>query len=157
MVYKRLGELLVASKTINESQLKIALDVQRNNPGKKLGEIIVNQGFATQSQIYKALERQLGAEYIELSGMDIPKEMAQIISRSRSMACNASFFEIPIRLPPSICFIRSGPHSPDPFLYLHRLPLRPHGCFPAPWRWWPHARWNPDRCSLILPLTYFFQ
>ena len=85
------------------------------------------------------------------------KDAAQIISRSRSIACKASFFEIPIRLPPSVCFIRSGPHSPDPFLYLHRLPLRPHGCFPAPWRWWPHARWNPDRCSLILPLTYFFQ
>ena len=93
MVYKRLGELLVASKTINESQLKIALDVQRNNPGKKLGEIIVNQGFATQSQIYKALERQLGAEYIELSGMDIPKEMAQIISRSIA----SKYSVIPVR------------------------------------------------------------
>jgi len=82
MVYKRLGELLLASKTINESQLKIALDTQRKNPGKKLGEIIVSQGFATQPQIYKALERQLGAEYIELSGMEIPKEMAQLFSRS---------------------------------------------------------------------------
>lgn len=93
MVYKRLGELLVASKTINESQLKIALDVQRKNPGKKLGEIIVGQGFATQAQIYKALERQLGAEYIELSGMEIPKEMAQLISRSIAGKYNV----IPVR------------------------------------------------------------
>ncbi len=93
MVYKRLGELLVASKTINESQLKIALDIQQNNPGRKLGEILVSQGFTSQPLIYKALESQLGAEYIELSGMELPKEMAQLISRSLATKYNV----VPVR------------------------------------------------------------
>lgn len=93
MVYKRLGELLVANKTINESQLKIALDIQRKSPGKKLGEILVAQGFTTQPLIYKALERQLGAEYIELSGMELPKEIAQLVPRSLATKYNV----IPVR------------------------------------------------------------
>lgn len=82
MIYKRLGELLIANESITPEQLTKALEIQKKVPGKKLGEILVEQGFTTQRQVYKALERQLGVEFIDLTGMSIPKEMAQLVPRS---------------------------------------------------------------------------
>ncbi len=82
MVYKRLGEILLASESITEEQLNRALSVQRKNPTKKLGAILLDQGAVSQRDLYRALERQLGAEYIDLTGMVLPKEMAQVVPRS---------------------------------------------------------------------------
>ena len=82
MVYKRLGELLLASESITEEQLNRALAVQRKNPTKKLGNILLEQGAVSQRDLYRALERQLGAEYIDLTGIALPKEMAQAVPRS---------------------------------------------------------------------------
>ena len=62
MVYKRLGELLVANEYITPEQLTKALELQKKNPGKKLGEILVEHNFTTQKRVYKMLERQLGVE-----------------------------------------------------------------------------------------------
>ena len=82
MVYKRLGEMLIANEYITEEQLKKALEIQRKVPGKKIGEILVEQGFTTQQRIYRMLERQLGVEFIDLGSAVIPKEMARLVPRS---------------------------------------------------------------------------
>ena len=82
MIYKRLGEMLLAVEAINEEQLNKALEIQRKTTGKKIGEILIEQGFATQRQVYKALERQLGVEFIDLLSVEIPKEMTQLVPRS---------------------------------------------------------------------------
>ena len=82
MVYKRLGEMLIANEYITEEQLKKALEIQRKHPGKKIGEILVEQGFTTQKRVYKMLERQLGVEFIDLTGTVVPKEMARLVPRS---------------------------------------------------------------------------
>ena len=82
MVYKRLGELLIAAEYITPEQLNKALEIQKKVPGKKLGEILVEQGFTTQRRVYKMLERQLGVEFIDLTGMAISKEMTRIVPRS---------------------------------------------------------------------------
>lgn len=82
MVYRRLGEMLIANEYITEEQLKKALEIQRKVPGKKIGEILVEQGFTTQKRVYQMLERQLGVEFIDLAGAVIPKEMARLVPRS---------------------------------------------------------------------------
>ena len=82
MIYKRLGDMLLAVEAINEEQLNKALEIQRKTTGKKLGEILIEQGFATQRQVYKALERQLGVEFVDLLSVEIPKEMTQLVPRS---------------------------------------------------------------------------
>ena len=82
MVYRRLGEMLIANEYITEEQLKKALEIQRKVPGKKIGEILVEQGFTTQKRVYRMLERQLGVEFIDLAGAVIPKEMVRLVPRS---------------------------------------------------------------------------
>lgn len=82
MVYKRLGELLIANEYITPEQLAKALEIQKKASGKKLGEILVEQGYTSQRKVYKMLERQLGVEFIDLTGMAIPKEMTRLVPRS---------------------------------------------------------------------------
>ena len=82
MIYKRLGEILIAAEYLTPEQLNKALEIQKKVPGKKIGEILVEQGFTTQRRVYKALERQLDVEFIDLTGMAIPKEMARLVPRS---------------------------------------------------------------------------
>ena len=82
MVYRRIGEMLIANEYITEEQLRKALEIQRKVPGKKIGEILVEQGYTTQKRVYRMLERQLGVEFIDLAGAVIPKEMARLVPRS---------------------------------------------------------------------------
>ena len=82
MVYKRLGELLIANEYITPEQLNKALEIQKKTPGKKIGEILVEQGYTTQKRVYKMLERQLGVQFIDLTGMVISKEMTRLVPRS---------------------------------------------------------------------------
>ena len=88
MVYKRLGELLVANEYITPEQLTKALEFQKKHPGKKLGEILVEHGYTTQRRVYKMLERQLGVEFIDLTGMVISKEMPRLVSRALARKYN---------------------------------------------------------------------
>jgi len=82
MVYKRLGEMLIDAEYITEEQLSIALDIQKKSPGKKIGEILVEQGFTTQQKVYQMLERQLGVEFIDLSAEVLPQELSRLISKA---------------------------------------------------------------------------
>ncbi len=82
MVYKRLGELLIAAGDLEQSQLDIALELQKATPGKKIGEILVEQGFVSQHRLYQTLEKQLGVEFIDLSNTFLPRELTRLVPRS---------------------------------------------------------------------------
>lgn len=51
-----LGETLVAAKVISQAQLDEALAIQKTAAGKKLGEIIIEKGWADAAAIEKALK-----------------------------------------------------------------------------------------------------
>ncbi len=51
-----IGEILVYKQIISQSQLIEALTYQKNNPGEKLGDILVKLGYTTKDKIEKALE-----------------------------------------------------------------------------------------------------
>ena len=61
--YKSLGALLVDNKVMTQEHLNRALDRQREKGGL-LGDIIVEMGFASESQVLTALAQQLNIQYL---------------------------------------------------------------------------------------------
>ncbi len=82
MLNKRLGNLLVAAEYITPEQLQKAMEILKKVPGKKLQDIVVEQGFTSQRRVYKTMEKMLGAEYIDLTSMVLPKELTRLVPRS---------------------------------------------------------------------------
>lgn len=81
MKYIRLGDLLVKSGTITQEQLDEALKLQADT-GERLGTVLQKHGFITEKQLIDTLMSQLGVEFIDLNGYNIPSEMAQILPKS---------------------------------------------------------------------------
>ncbi len=88
MFQKRLGNMLVAAEYITPEQLNKALEIQKKAPGKKLADIVVEQGFTSQRRVYKVMERMLGAEFIDLTSMVLPKEMTELVPHSIAIKHN---------------------------------------------------------------------
>lgn len=78
---KRLGAILCALKIIDEKQLNEALEFQKEN-GCKLGEALIEKGFATQVQITQALARQFGLPYVDVTKGDIAAEVIQAVPKA---------------------------------------------------------------------------
>lgn len=74
----RLGDLLIRQKVLTEEQLQEALRLQKGTR-KKIGEILVDEGFITEEMISRALEAQLGLKTVQLSGVNIPKEVKNLV------------------------------------------------------------------------------
>ena len=78
-----LGDLLVNMGIVNDNQVSEALETQRES-GKRLGQILIDKGYATQSALADALSMQLG----------IPKIAPNIrlVDEALLDGMNASFF-----------------------------------------------------------------
>ena len=81
MSYQRLGDLLVHVGLLSEEQLQEALGLQKESK-QRLGALLIEQGYITEQQLINALEMQLGIEFIDLSRINIPSEMAQALSKN---------------------------------------------------------------------------
>ncbi|WP_410771109.1 GspE/PulE family protein [Fontibacillus sp. BL9] len=77
-IKKRLGELLLESGIITDSQLQTALEEQRSTK-KKLGDVLLSQGVLTEHQLIEVLEFQLGIPHVTLSRFQIDPKLSQII------------------------------------------------------------------------------
>jgi type IV pilus assembly protein PilB len=75
---KRLGEMLVDDGWITEEQLEKALKLQKEL-GKKLGEVLLDEGLVTHEEILQVLENQLGIKSIDLNTIFIEPEVASMI------------------------------------------------------------------------------
>jgi len=71
----RLGDLLINEKIITPQELELALKKQQEYKAagnyKKLGEILIELGFATEKQILETLSKQLGFPFVDLYGEQI--------------------------------------------------------------------------------------
>lgn len=74
----KLGQLLVYTGRITESQLEEALNIQKES-GKKLGEILIEKNYITEDEIIQVLEFQLGIPHIDLDQYQINPEVATLI------------------------------------------------------------------------------
>ena len=81
MAYKRLGELLIAAGTITEAQLDEGLRLQKQSKDR-LGTVLIDNGIITERQLIEALQMQLGIEFIDLTKVNIPIEMAQAVPKN---------------------------------------------------------------------------
>lgn len=78
LVKKQLGELLIERGLITKSQLDKALEVQRQKGGL-VGQILVILGFTKEEEIAQALTVQYGFPYLPLSNYELTKEVVQLI------------------------------------------------------------------------------
>ncbi|MCD6579729.1 type IV-A pilus assembly ATPase PilB [bacterium] len=83
-----LGEILIDSGVITNEQLKLALEIQKNDdsegkPHKKIGEVLVENKFITEEKLYQFLAYKFNMEYIDLSSFeDIPKNVITLVPGS---------------------------------------------------------------------------
>ena len=71
MKYKRLGDMLLSVDLITEEQLNEALAKQKESKDR-LGMVLVDNGYITDSQLIETLRMQLGIDFIDLTKVDIP-------------------------------------------------------------------------------------
>ena len=81
MQHMRLGELLVSAGTITEEQLNKGLELQKQSK-ERLGTVLISNGIITERELIEALQMQLGIDYVDLSKVAIPTELAQVIPKN---------------------------------------------------------------------------
>ncbi|WP_132770367.1 GspE/PulE family protein [Tepidibacillus fermentans] len=75
---KRIGDLLVETGFITQSQLEEALNEQKKSK-KRLGDILIAKGYVSEQQIIEVLEFQLGIPYVSLYRYPIDRNLIQLI------------------------------------------------------------------------------
>lgn len=93
MAYMRLGDLLIAAGAISRSQLEQALDIQKTTR-ERLGDVLINNGFISERQLIDALQMQLGVDFVDLTAVSIPIELAKFVPR----AIAKKYCVVPVKL-----------------------------------------------------------
>lgn len=83
MAYKRLGDLLMAAGVISEEDLMKGLALQKEQSGR-LGEVMIKNNIISEQQLIEALQMQLGIEFIDLSKINIPMDLARLVPKNVS-------------------------------------------------------------------------
>jgi len=71
---KKLGQILVASGAINRAQADQAAKLAIGS-GKRIGEAIVEAGFASEEQIAEALAKQFGIRFVDLKSNGVAEKV----------------------------------------------------------------------------------
>ncbi len=75
---KKIGELLLESGAVNPEQIRTALGQQRHRGNsQRLGSVIVTLGFASSTEVARALARQANLPFVQLS--DIPPDVRALV------------------------------------------------------------------------------
>ena len=81
MAHIRLGQLLVSAGVLNEQQLQDALDIQKKTK-TRLGDILIENQIITGDELIDALQMQLGIDFIDLTAITVPVELAKFVPRN---------------------------------------------------------------------------
>lgn len=79
--YLRLGELLISAGMLTQEQLEEGIALQKGT-GKRLGTVLQEHGFITENDLIEALQMQLGIEFVDLTKINIPTELAQVVPKN---------------------------------------------------------------------------
>jgi MSHA biogenesis protein MshE len=88
----RLGDLLVGQKVISQSQLADALDRQRQS-GRKLGRVLVENGYASEEQISMAIARQLNIPFVDLRRIQVKPDIIRLLPEQSARRFRAVVLE----------------------------------------------------------------
>ena len=91
--HRRLGDLLIAAGTITEEELERGIELQKQS-NERLGTVLLNNGIITEEELIEALQMQLGIEYIDLTKVTIPTELAQLLPKNIAR----QYQVVPVRL-----------------------------------------------------------
>lgn len=81
MAYMRLGDLLISTGAISREQLEQALELQKGTK-QRLGDVLIQNGFITEKRLIDALKIQLGIEFIDLTKVSLPIELAKFVPKN---------------------------------------------------------------------------
>ena len=93
VAYMRIGDLLVAAGAITAGQLQQALEIQKQTK-QRLGDVLIDNNFITQQQLIDALQMQLGVDFVDLTAVSIPLELAKYVPR----AIAKKYCVVPVKL-----------------------------------------------------------
>jgi type IV pilus assembly protein PilB len=77
---KRIGELLVEAGVLSQSQLEQALFAQRKD-GRKLGHLLIELGLVSEIQLTQTLSRQLSVPWVSLYHVDFSRSLLNLVAR----------------------------------------------------------------------------
>ncbi len=100
MAYMRLGDLLVSTGAISEEQLEKALEKQKGTK-QRLGDVLIQNGFITEKNLIEALKIQLGIEFIDLTSVSIPVELARFVPKNIAR----KYCVVPVRVSADTLFL----------------------------------------------------
>jgi type IV pilus assembly protein PilB len=75
-----IGEMLIQAKCITREQLSEALTAPRE-PGKKIGQILIERGWVTEAQLTQTLSLQLSVPWVSLYHIDFSRQLLNRVSR----------------------------------------------------------------------------
>ena len=81
MTHTRLGDLLLAAGMISEEKLNEGLALQKKTK-ERLGTVLLENNIITEDQLIEALRMQLGIEFVDLTKVTIPTELAQLLPKN---------------------------------------------------------------------------
>ena len=81
MAYRRLGELLLAAGVITPEELDKGLALQKGTK-KRLGQVLIENKIISENSLIEALQMQLGIDYVDLTKINIPTELAQSLPKN---------------------------------------------------------------------------
>ena len=93
MAYMRLGDLLISAGVITEEDLEKGLALQKESK-ERLGTVLIKNNIITENQLIEALQMQLGIEFVDLTKVSIPTEMAQALPKNIAV----QYQIVPVRL-----------------------------------------------------------
>lgn len=88
----RIGDLLIAHKVISQEQLNTALADQKKS-GRKLGRVLIENGFITEDQLLNFLSQQLQIPYIDLRRYNYSPEVVRLLPETHARRFRAIVLE----------------------------------------------------------------
>ena len=83
---KRIGEMLLDQGFITQEQLNEALEKQKTSGGKRLGSILVDLKFIQQDKLMKILCSQFEVPYVKLDSIKLDEKVYEFISEDQCKA-----------------------------------------------------------------------
>src|SRR3990172_12804808 len=88
----RIGDLLITHKVISQEQLNAAL-VEQKKSGRKLGRVLIENGFITEDQLLTFLSQQLNIPYIDLRRYNYKPDVVRLIPEAHARRFRAIALE----------------------------------------------------------------
>lgn len=82
MAQRKLGQILIDQGYINDDQLWDILEEQKQSPGQPIGQVAVRMGLVTQGQVTEALAEQWGMPVVSLGETNIPANVLEIVPQT---------------------------------------------------------------------------